>query len=73
LEGRAGWKAMFPSEKRELSAGCTEDKTEGRAGGLHKKAVRRAAKKCGAGCRKGQPSGPPFSAAQFNVHPAGPP
>jgi len=27
---------MFPNEKRELSAGCTEDKTEGRAGGLHK-------------------------------------
>jgi len=36
---------MFPNEKRELSAGCTEDKTQGRAGGLHKKAVRRAAEK----------------------------
>jgi len=42
-------------------------------GGLHKKAVRRAAKKDGAGCRKGQPSGPLFPAAQFNVQPAGPP
>jgi len=31
---------MFPNEKRKLSAGCTEDKTEGRAGGLHKKAMR---------------------------------
>jgi len=38
---------MFPNEKRELSAGCTENKTEGRAGGLHKTAVRWAAKKGG--------------------------
>ena len=28
-------------------------KTEGRAGGLHKKAVRRVAEKGGVGCRKG--------------------
>jgi len=35
--------------------------------------MRRAAKKGGAGCRKGQPSKAPFSAAQFNVQPAGPP
>jgi len=35
-------------------------KTEGRAGGLHKKAV----------CRKGQPSGPPFFTAQLTVQPA---
>jgi len=54
-------------------AGCTEDKIEGRAGGLHKKAMRWAAKKGGAGCRKGQPSGPPFSATQFYVQPAGSP
>jgi len=38
---------------------------------LHKKAVRRAAENGGASCRKGQPSGPPFSAAQLNVQPAG--
>jgi len=41
IGGPAGWRAVFPNEKRELSAGCTE----GRAGGLHKKAVRRAAEK----------------------------
>jgi len=64
---------MFPNEKRELSAGCTEDKTKEWAGGLHKKAVRRATKKGRAGCRKRQPSGSPFSADQFNVQPAGSP
>jgi len=49
-------------------------KTEGQAGRLHKKAVRRAAEKGGAGCRRGQPSGPPFSAARqptLNVQPTG--
>ena len=46
-------------------------KTEGRAGGLNKKAVWRAAENGEADCRKGQPSGPPISAAQLNVQPAG--
>jgi len=32
-------------------------KTEGQAGGLHKKAVKRAAEKGGAGCRKGRAGG----------------
>jgi len=41
-----GWRAVFPNEKRELSASCTE----GQAGGLYKKAVRRAAGKGWAGC-----------------------
>jgi len=45
-------------------------KTEGRT---IKKSVRRAAEKGGAGCRKGQPSGLPFSAAKLNAQPAGPP
>jgi len=45
-------------------------KTEGRASRLHKRMVWWDAKKDGAGCRKGQPSGPPFSAAQLNVQPA---
>jgi len=44
--------------------------TEGWASGLHKKVVRHVAEKCGVGCRKGQPSGLPFSAAQLNVQPA---
>jgi len=35
---------MFPNEKCELSAGCTEDKTEGRA----------AQKSGAAGCEKGR-------------------
>ena len=41
-------------------------------GGLHKKAVCRVAEKGGTGCRKGQPSGPCFSAAQLNVQPTCP-
>jgi len=51
---------MFPNEKRELLTGCTEDKTEGRAGGLHKKVVRRDAKKGGMGSEKGSPPDRPF-------------
>jgi len=49
--GRVGWRAVFPNEKRELSAGCTEDRRAGRRavqkggpagcgkerGGLHKR------------------------------------
>jgi len=46
-------------------------KTEGWAGGLHKKAFQRVAEKGGTGCRKGQPSGPPFSVGQLNVQPTG--
>jgi len=46
-------------------------KTEGQAGGLHKKAVRQVVEKGGACCRKGQPSGPPFSIGQLNVQPTG--
>jgi len=60
--GRAGWKDVFRNEKRKLSADCTEDRRAGR----------RAAEKGGAGCRKGQLSGPPFSAAQLTVQPTGP-
>jgi len=45
-------------------------KTEGRAGGLLKRAVRRDAEKDRLDRRKGKPSGPPFSAAQFNLQPA---
>jgi len=49
-----GGLAVFPNEKRELSA-CWRGalKTEGRAGGLHKKAVWQVAEKGRAGCRKG--------------------
>jgi len=55
-------------------------KTEGRAGGLLKRAVRRDAEKDGPDCRKGKPSGQPFSAASLMcsplarpvVQPAGP-
>jgi len=56
-----GWRTMFPNEKHELSVGCTEDRRVGRqALRLHKKMVLwRAAKKGGAGFRKGQPSGLP--------------
>jgi len=57
---------VFPNEKRELSAGCTE----GRACRLHKKVFQRAAEKGGTGCRKGQASSPSFSAAQLTVQPA---
>ena len=44
-------------------AGCTEDRRAGR----------RAAEKSGAGSRKEQLSGLPFSAAKFHVQPASPP
>jgi len=65
---------VFPYEKGELLAVWRAAlKTEGRAGGLHKKAVRRVAESGRAGCRKGQPSGPPFSVGQLNVQPAIPP
>ena len=41
-------------------------------GGLQKRAVRWAAEKDGAACRKGQPSGPSFSATRLNVQPTSP-
>ena len=41
-------------------------------GGLQKRAVRWAAEKDGAACRKGQPSGPSFSATRLNVQPNSP-
>jgi len=60
--GRAGWRAVFPNEKCELSAGCTEDRKAGQQA---------AQKGCGqVGCRKGQPSGPPFSTAELTVQSA---
>ena len=61
--GRAGWRAVFPNEKRELSAGCTE----GRAGGLHKKAVRQAAAKAGRAAEKGSPSAALFRSPAYCV------
>jgi len=61
LEG--GWRAVFPNERHGLSVGCTENT----------RASQQAAEKGGASYKKGQPSGPPFSAAQLNVQPAGPP
>jgi len=62
LEGRAGWWALFPNEKHEFLVGCTEDR----------RAVQQAAQMGSpAGCRKDQPSGPPYSAAKLNVQPAG--
>ena len=68
--GQASWKAVFPNEKGELSGGWrAAQKTAGRAGVLHKKAVRWASEKGGACCRKGQPSVPTFSAAQLTVQP----
>jgi len=60
------WRAVFPNEKRERLAGCTEDR---RAGRRAAQKVRRAAEKGGMGCRKRQPSGPPFYAAQLTVQP----
>jgi len=64
--GRAGWRTVFPNEKRELLAGYTEDRrgacTKRQSSGLRKRA----------GCRKGQPSGPTFSADQLTVKPIGP-
>jgi len=54
LEGRAGWRAVFPNEKRKHSAGWWAVlKTEERAGGLHKKAVWWVAEKGRVGYRKG--------------------
>jgi len=58
---------VFPNEKRELSAGCTEDR--GRACGLHKKAIRQAAEKARLFL---QPSLMCNPAARLNVQPAGP-
>jgi len=75
LIGRpAGWRAVFPNEKRGFSAGWrAAQKTEGRAGKLHKRVVWWAAEKGMVGCRKRQPSCPPFSATKLNVQPVGPP
>jgi len=53
--GRAGWRAVFPNEKHELSAGCTKRRT----GGLRKTA--------GQAAKIGQPSGLPFSTSQLAV------
>jgi len=78
--GRAGWRTVFPNEKRELSADWqAAQKTEGRASGLYKKAIRRAGEKgipparpfpqpsvmCSPLARPVvQPAGPPFCAAR---------
>jgi len=59
--GREGWRVVFPNKNVNFQRAA--QKTEGQAGVLHKRAGRRAAEKGGAGCRKGQPSGPPFSVA----------
>jgi len=66
--GRAGG-PCFQMEKVNFrrAGGLLHTRQKGR---LHKKAVRRAAEKGGADCRKGQPSGPSFSAAQLNVQTA---
>jgi len=70
MECRAGWRDVFTNEKREFSEGRTEDRRAGRR--AVKRAGPRAAEKRGAGSRKKQLSGPPFSAAKFNVQPVGP-
>jgi len=50
IGGPAGWRAVFPNEKHEFSAGCTEDRRAGR----------KAAEKGGpAGYRKGWAGDPP--------------
>jgi len=64
---------VFPNEKRELSAGCTEDTVGGRAGGLLKRA--------GQAAEKGSPPARPFPLSSLmcsllarlnNVQPSGP-
>jgi len=65
IGGPAGWRAVFPNEKREFLAGCTEDE-------------RGAAQKGGpAGCEKGQAGGlqkgSPALSLIVNAQPAGPP
>jgi len=58
--------------KRWIFGGLLHTRQKGGPAGCTKKAVRRAAEKSGADCRKGQPSGPSFSAAQLNVQPTRP-
>jgi len=62
LIGRpAGWRAVFPNEKRGFSAGWrAAQKTEGRAGKLHKRVVWWAAEKAWWAAEKGSPPAPPF-------------
>jgi len=64
--GRAGGPCF---QMKNVNFRRAAQKTEGRAGGLHKKAVQRAVDKGVAGCKKGKPSSPPFSAAQLTVQP----
>jgi len=49
-----GWRAV--SQMKNVNFWWAAQKTEGQAGGLHKKAVQQAIEKGGMGCRKGQPS-----------------
>jgi len=77
IVGPAGWRAVFPNEKREVSADWrTAQKTEGRAGGLHKKVVRRAAEKGmlqkRAALQTALFRSPVYCAARLNVQPTGP-
>jgi len=72
--GRAGWKVVFPNEKRELSAGWqAAQKIEGWAGGLQKRTEQAA--------QKGSPLARPFPLSSLmcnsptrlnNVQPTGP-
>jgi len=52
------------------AGGLLHTSQKGGPAGCTKKAVHQAAEKSGADCRKGQPSGPSFSAAQLNVQTA---
>ena len=61
--GRAGCRAVFPNEKREFSAGCTEDR----------RADRRAAEKGSPlACHFPQPSWMCSLPSRLNVQPTGP-
>ena len=76
---RAGWRAMFPNEKRELSADCTEDKTERGPAGCTKRRCGGLRKRAGRGAEKGSPPDRPFPQpslmcsplAPLNVQPTG--
>ena len=69
MEGRRAGGSCFQMEKVNFrpAGGLLHTRQKGWSAGCTKKAVRRAAEKGGTGCRKGQPSGPSFSAAQLNV------